>query len=185
MGIRCNSSSDIARIVSKYGKYVNSATKTYPTVSPELVYAVMAWETCGHEVSNMKDPQGGAHGAMQILVGTARTYIPGITADQLMKKATNIKLGTRLLSELVKQYGSDAKTVYAHYNGGGDPPSISYTRGAYVKQLEKIFAEYLKSRSALATIGASPMKVILISISALAILGSIYIIVKQFRKKRR
>jgi len=72
-------------------------------------------------------------GLMQILVGTARTIVPGISEAQLFVPANNLMIGSRYLAQQVQRYGGDIWKGVAAYNYGsakiaGTPTTICLAR---------------------------------------------------------
>lgn len=68
---------------------------------------------------NPADPQGGAHGLMQILFGTAEKL--GFDYSDhtfLFDPDVNIFYGTKLLQELRGRFGDDFRAVASAYNSG-------------------------------------------------------------------
>jgi soluble lytic murein transglycosylase-like protein len=89
-------------------------------LDPALVKAVVA-------VESAFDPRAvspkGAVGLMQIIPATAERY--GLAADakrsveqKLLDPATNVRIGTRYLSDLFKRFENDAVLALAGYNAG-------------------------------------------------------------------
>lgn len=61
----------------------------------------------------------GAVGLMQLMPRTARS-MEKVSKRSLFDPNTNIRLGTRYISKLVKKYNHDAELALAAYNAGGD-----------------------------------------------------------------
>ena len=59
-----------------------------------------------------------SYGLMQLLSSTARGLGYTGTTDGLYDIDTNIRLGTQLLSDLIRRYGDDFRRVYSAYNSG-------------------------------------------------------------------
>ena len=59
-----------------------------------------------------------SYGLMQLLSSTARGLGYTGTTDGLYDVDTNIRLGTQLLSDLIRRYGDDFRRVYSAYNSG-------------------------------------------------------------------
>ncbi len=89
-------------------------------LDPALVKAVVA-------VESAFDPQAispkGAVGLMQVIPATAQRY--GVDHDakrtieqKLMDPATNVRVGTRYLADLMKRFENDVTLVRAGYNAG-------------------------------------------------------------------
>jgi soluble lytic murein transglycosylase-like protein len=66
-------------------------------------------------------------GLMQILVGTARTIVPGITEAQLFVPANNLMIGSRYLAQQVSRYGGDIWKGVAAYNYGSAKVAVTPT----------------------------------------------------------
>lgn len=89
-------------------------------LDPALVKALVA-------VESAFDPAAvstkGAVGLMQVIPATAERY--GVSADRkrsvvekLMDPATNVRIGTRYLQDLMKRFDADATLALAAYNAG-------------------------------------------------------------------
>ena len=61
----------------------------------------------------------GAVGLTQLMVPTARGYIPGVTRDDLFDRDLNLTIGFRHLRGLIKQYKGDVQLALLVYNRGG------------------------------------------------------------------
>lgn len=80
----------------------------------------------------------GAVGLAQVLPATGRLFIPGITAAQLQRPEVNLRIGFRLLSQLLDRYRGDLRLALVAYNGGpgrvpefvtsGNDSLLEYTR---------------------------------------------------------
>lgn len=90
----------------------------YPNIDPLLVLAI-SWKESAFWRSATS--YRGAVGLMQVMPVTARPYfdIFGISFStmKLYDPATNIKVGTRFLDDVMASYGSVLKSL-AYYNGG-------------------------------------------------------------------
>lgn len=102
-----------------YSEYVNKYAIEYE-VDPLLVYAVIKAESNfdKNAVSNRN-----AKGVMQIIDSTAEEIAGNIMSDtyfesnMLFDEETNIRIGTKYLSDLLKKYG-DYHIAVAAYNAG-------------------------------------------------------------------
>ncbi|MEW5918923.1 MAG: transglycosylase SLT domain-containing protein [Gemmatimonadota bacterium] len=83
-------------------------------VDPELAFRVVRLESRFQE--SAKSPVG-AIGLTQLMLPTARIYEPGISADSLHDRHTNLRIGFKYLHDLLKQY-RDVKTALLVYNRG-------------------------------------------------------------------
>jgi soluble lytic murein transglycosylase len=87
-------------------------------VDPYLVLALMRQES-------LFDPEAespaAAHGLMQLLVPTASRVAPApVGVPELRDPATNVRLGTRYLRQLLDRYGGNLPRALAAYNAGED-----------------------------------------------------------------
>jgi transglycosylase-like protein with SLT domain len=60
----------------------------------------------------------GALGLTQVLPSTARLYEPGLTAEQLYDRDTNLRIGFRYLRDLLDRYPSNMSLALLAYNRG-------------------------------------------------------------------
>jgi soluble lytic murein transglycosylase-like protein len=120
-------------------------------LDPALVKAVVAVESAfdPHAVSDK-----GAIGLMQVLPETAERY--GVTprgghsiAERLADPATNLRIGTRYLHDLLARFGDDLALALAAYNAGEGTvvthdnrvPPFPETRD-YVVLVQQVYALY-------------------------------------------
>lgn len=61
----------------------------------------------------------GAVGLTQLMVATARGYVPGVTREDLYDRDLNLTIGFRHLRGLIKQYKGDVQLALLVYNRGG------------------------------------------------------------------
>ncbi len=61
----------------------------------------------------------GAVGLTQLMVATARGYIPGVTREDLYDRDLNLTIGFRHLRGLIKSYKGDVQLALLVYNRGG------------------------------------------------------------------
>ena len=103
-----------------YSEYVTDYSKEYD-VDPLLVYAVIKAE------SNFKEDvvsNSNAKGLMQLMDSTADEVASNIITDttfesnMLFDAKTNIKIGTKYLSELLQKYDGNYYLAVAAYNAG-------------------------------------------------------------------
>jgi soluble lytic murein transglycosylase len=87
-------------------------------VSPSLAYAVMRSESSFNPGAT--SPVG-ARGLMQLMPDTAAKMLreKGFSADRLYDPELNIRLGTRHLKDLLRQYNGNLVATIASYNAGG------------------------------------------------------------------
>lgn len=70
----------------------------------------------------------GAVGLTQVLPSTARLYEPGLTAQQLYDRDTNLRIGFRYLRDLLDRYPSNMQLALLAYNRG--PAKVEKLLGA-------------------------------------------------------
>jgi soluble lytic murein transglycosylase len=87
-------------------------------VSPSLAYAVMRSESSFNPGAT--SPVG-ARGLMQLMPDTAAKMLreKEFSADRLYDPELNIRLGTRHLKDLLRQYNGNLVATIASYNAGG------------------------------------------------------------------
>jgi len=61
----------------------------------------------------------GAVGLTQLMVPTARGYIPGVTREDLYDRDLNLTIGFRFLRDLIKTYKGNVELALLVYNRGG------------------------------------------------------------------
>ena len=61
----------------------------------------------------------GAVGLTQLMVPTARGYVPGVTREDLYDRDLNLTIGFRYLRDMIKQYKGDVHLALLVYNRGG------------------------------------------------------------------
>jgi len=103
----------------RYGPLIDQYARTH-AVDPALVKAIIAVES-GFEPSAVS-PKG-AVGLMQVIPATGERY--GLAADRqlsvdqkLADPATNLRIGTRYLRDLLARFANDLTLALAAYNAG-------------------------------------------------------------------
>jgi soluble lytic murein transglycosylase-like protein len=61
----------------------------------------------------------GAVGLTQLMVPTARMYIPGVTREDLYDRDLNLTVGFRHLRSLIREYDGSVHLALLAYNRGG------------------------------------------------------------------
>jgi MYXO-CTERM domain-containing protein len=101
---------------SPYDDLILSLVDQDPELA-DLVHAVIA-----HESGWNPDPPVRAgdpsYGLMQVTVGTARRYSPGITSTELREPTTNLVFGVRILRDDLATAGGVIPDALAIYNSG-------------------------------------------------------------------
>lgn len=104
-------------------------------IEPELAFRLVRLES-------RFDPSvvshAGAIGLTQLMLGTARYFQPGVTAEELTDPQTNLRIGFRYLRGLIREYKGDLKLALLVYNRGptavmnaiamGEDPANGYDR---------------------------------------------------------
>ncbi len=85
-------------------------------MDPDLAFRLVAIESA-FTVGALS--RAGALGLIQVQLGTARFYEPGITADELLDPATNLQIGLRYLRDLIRSYGDTELALLAYNRGPG------------------------------------------------------------------
>ena len=155
--------------VAHFEPLINQYAKMH-NVDPALVKAVIAAESAFQPgVVSAK----GALGLMQIIPGTGQRY--GVTGDRkqsvqqkLFDPATNLKVGTRYLRDLLGMFAQNIELALAAYNAGegnvmkykNKVPPFAETR-EYVKKVQKLYVDYkpapaVPTRALASTPAASP-----------------------------
>lgn len=103
----------------KYEAYVEKYCKLY-AVEPDLVYAIIKQESNFNEKA---ESFAGARGLMQVLPATAKEVaveLNGINEEtlDLNDKETNIQIGIKYLSSLIKRYDGNIYIAITAYNAG-------------------------------------------------------------------
>ena len=141
-------------------------------VDPALVKAVIAVESAFQPgVVSAK----GALGLMQIIPGTGERY--GVVADRkksvaekLSDPATNLRVGTRYLRDLLGMFAQNVELALAAYNAGENAvqrhkntvPPFPETR-EYVKRVQKLYANFRppKPAAAMPLLGAAQVRFVI------------------------
>ena len=66
----------------------------------------------------------GAVGLTQLMVGTARFYVPGVTREELKDRDLNLSIGFRHLRDLIKRYRGNVQLALLVYNRGPDAVAL-------------------------------------------------------------
>lgn len=131
--------------MSAYDDLISKWASFYK-VPEALVKATIAVESNFRASAyNASDPQGGAHGLMQILNGTAAwvAKLFGISyggSQDLYDEETNIRIGTAYLKYQLTRYNGNVADAAAAYNAG----SVRTKNGQYINQsyVDKVMAKF-------------------------------------------
>jgi soluble lytic murein transglycosylase-like protein len=138
------------RRVRRFASLIETHARTNG-LDPALVKAVVAVESAFDPLALSAK---GAIGLMQIVPDTAMRY--GLTADarksiaqKLLDPATNVRIGTRYLRDLLARFADDLPLALAAYNAGEGSvtahdnavPPFAETRD-YVRLVQQVYALY-------------------------------------------
>lgn len=139
-----------ARVVRRYEPLIETHARTHG-LDPALVKAVVAVESAFNPLALSAK---GAVGLMQVIPETAERY--GLTGDarrsiaqKLLDPATNVRIGTRYLRDLLARFANDVPLALAAYNAGEGAvlrhdnrmPPFAETRD-YVRLVQQLHAVY-------------------------------------------
>jgi len=148
-----------SRLTHRYEPLIETHAKTNG-LDPLLVKAVIAVESAFDPLAVSAK---GAVGLMQVLPETGEQY--GLAADarksvaqKLLDPATNVRIGTRYLRDLLTRFASDLSLALAAYNAGAGSvttrsnsvPPFAETRD-YVRLVQQVYALYRPLPTAPAT----------------------------------
>ena len=85
-------------------------------IDPALAFPLVRLES---QFNNKAISPVGAVGLTQLMVATARGYVPGVTREDLYDRDLNLTIGFRHLRGLIKQYKGDVQLALLVYNRGG------------------------------------------------------------------
>ena len=138
------------RVTRRYARLIDEHAKT-SKLDPALVKAVIAVESAfDAQAVSLK----GAVGLMQVIPDTGERY--GLTGDahrstaqQLLDPATNLRIGTRYLRDLLDQFSNSVPLALAAYNAGEGSvidhantiPPFAETRD-FVRRVQMVYALY-------------------------------------------
>jgi soluble lytic murein transglycosylase-like protein len=151
------------KLVDRFARIIESYARANE-LDPGLVKAVIAVESAFNPLALSGK---GAVGLMQVIPETGARY--GLTADarksiadKLRDPATNVRIGTRYLRDLLARFQNDLALALAAYNAGegsvsdhdNSVPPFAETRD-YVRIVQQVYALY---RSPPAAQDASPVR---------------------------
>jgi soluble lytic murein transglycosylase-like protein len=95
-------------------------------IDPELAFRLV-------QVESRFNPRvaspAGAVGLTQLMPATARYLQPGVTREQLLDPATNLRIGFRYLRTLIREQRGDLKLALLVYNRGPVAVAQDLARG--------------------------------------------------------
>lgn len=98
---------------------INSIAQQY-NVPPALILAHMKQESSFNPNAYRAEPAIGdaSIGLMQVLLGTARKFVPEATAEQMYDPTFNTNVGTAYIAENLNRYEGNILDAIAAYNAG-------------------------------------------------------------------
>lgn len=90
-----------------------------------------------------------SYGLMQVLLRTAKQFIPDIIADQLYDPETNMNVGVAYIAQNLNKYGGNIQDAIAAYNAGtakknADGKYVSSSGNTVVQSyVDKVYHNYL------------------------------------------
>ena len=85
-------------------------------IDPALAFPLVRLES---RFNNKALSPVGAVGLTQLMVPTARMYIPGVTREDLYDRDLNLTVGFRHLRSLIREYDGNVQLALLAYNRGG------------------------------------------------------------------
>lgn len=134
------------------------------SVPEDWIRATIATESNWDPQAFRDEPKIGdaSRGLMQLLLTTARGLGYEGAPEGLFDPATNISLGTQLLADLRRRYGTDPRDVYSAYNSGRPKLWESSTQVAsnverFLRNLEKYKGPLLGGGLAMAALAVTAL----------------------------
>lgn len=95
-------------------------------IDPALAFPLVRLESRFRE--RARSPVG-AIGLTQLMLATARGYVPDVTREQLYDRDLNLRIGFRHLHGLIKQYRGNVQLALLVYNRGGEAVTLDRELG--------------------------------------------------------
>jgi soluble lytic murein transglycosylase-like protein len=95
-------------------------------IDPELAFRLVQRESAFNPRAT--SPVG-AIGLTQLMPGTARYFVKGITRERLYEPTVNLRIGFRYLRGLIAEYRGDVKLALLVYNRGPVPVGAALAEG--------------------------------------------------------
>lgn len=92
-------------------------------IDPVLAFSVVRLES---EFKIRATSSAGAIGLSQVMLPTARGYVPDITREQLYEPRVNLTIGFRYLRDLIREYDGNVQLALLVYNRG--PVAVNFDR---------------------------------------------------------
>ncbi len=112
------------RIPSELSTAVYDAARA-AAIDPALAFPLVRLES---EFKERATSPVGAIGLTQLMLGTARGYVPSVTREALYDRELNLRIGFHYLHDLIKQYGS-VQLALLVYNRGPEAVSAAVELG--------------------------------------------------------
>jgi soluble lytic murein transglycosylase-like protein len=95
-------------------------------IDPELAFRLVQRES---DFNPRATSPVGAIGLTQLMPGTARYFVKGITRERLYEPTVNLRIGFRYLRGLIAEYRGDVKLALLVYNRGPVPVGAALAEG--------------------------------------------------------
>jgi soluble lytic murein transglycosylase-like protein len=95
-------------------------------IDPELAFRLVQRES---DFNPRATSPVGAVGLTQLMPGTARYFVKGITRERLYEPTVNLRIGFRYLRGLIAEYRGDVKLALLVYNRGPVPVGNALAEG--------------------------------------------------------
>lgn len=107
------------RFIERWRPVVDKVVAEYPEIEPGIVLSIIAQESSGRPCVISTDGSGSV-GLMQISPKPWRGTVTDTanTISELCDPETNIRMGTKMLVQILSQAGGDMRTALAAYNCG-------------------------------------------------------------------
>lgn len=92
-------------------------------IDPVLAFSLVRLES---EFKVTATSSAGAIGLTQVMLPTARGYVPDLTREQLYEPRVNLTLGFRYLRDLIREYDGNVQLALLVYNRG--PVAVNFDR---------------------------------------------------------
>jgi soluble lytic murein transglycosylase-like protein len=102
------------RITSDLAEAIFDAA-TAEQIDPALAFPLVRLES---EFKQRATSPVGAIGLTQLMLGTARGYLPDVTREQLYERDLNLRIGFRYLRDLIREYRGNVALALLVYNRG-------------------------------------------------------------------
>lgn len=117
---RLNRATAVMTYATRYGITNELSAAIYDAAHAEGIHPAIAYQLVKVESRFRREARSerGALGYTQVRLPTARMYDPGLTADALLERDTNLRLGFRFLRDQLRRFRGDLHLALVAYNRG-------------------------------------------------------------------